>query len=397
MITKKGIDKIIEAYKQGELLKASQVGKGFFKELPKKVQKIVEVANFLTGSIFSGNIKNVIDYTSHYDVILAKYFFLEGDFEKYRDTVYKVLETTEDNFSKLYCLKEIKMFNGKDFSNLYPKYSGIEITTKRSEYLRKFLENNYKGTVKDISDFISEKSHIEILLDLADIWYYTEQYKELSELCLSMYREGKINDYFLYLYSYSLFSSGRIPDAINILEKIVKKYPRNVNIVYNLAVSYYRNGNIEKAEELIRICEKEKDAPEIHFAKGIFLYYLNKYDESKKEFLKTKEFEEFQFSSEYNASICDYKMKNYEEAIARLVKLRNEKFVDRKNFEAIDRTIHFIKNKSRKTPYYILILLLFILSIGLGITIYFILSFTGLRWIYGKSKNDVRFCLTRKK
>lgn len=379
MVTRKDIDKILEAYKQGELVKASQIGKGFFKELPKKVQKVVEVANFLTGAIFSGNIREVIDYTSHYDVILAKHFFLEGDFETYRNTVYKVLETTKDNFTKLYCLKEIKMFNEKNFQTIYPKYSDIEITTKRSEYLRKFLENNYKGAIKDISDFFSEKPHMEILLDLADIWYYTDQYKELSELCLSIYKESKINDYFLYLYSYSLFSSGRIADAINILEKIARKYPKNTNIVYNLAVSYYRNGNIEKAEELIRVCERENNFPEIHFAKGVFLYYLNKYDESKKEFLKARESEEFQFSSEYNASICDYKMKNYEEAIARLTKLRNEKFVDRKNFEAIDRTIHFIKTKSRKIPYYALIPLLFIVSAGLGIILYLILFFTGVR------------------
>lgn len=374
MILQKDIDKILNAYKEGEVFKASQIGKSFYRELPSKVKKVVEVANFFSGVMFSSKVSDVLDYTSYLDVILSKSLFLEGDFEKYRNTAYKVLETTQDTLTKLYCLKEIKMFDEKRFSKLYPKYSGIEISSKRSEYLRKFLENDFKGAIKDISEFLSQKPHPEIILDLADIWYYTDQYRELSELCLSMYKENRINDYFLYLYAYSLFSSGRIPDSISLLERLAKKYPRNINIIYNLAVSYFRNGNYEKAIELINLSESILYSAEISFVKGIILYKLGRYKESKNEFLKIENNEEFQFSSKYNISLCDYHLKNYEDSISRLINLRNEKFVDRKNFEAIDKTIWSIKRGKRKISYPMIFLLSLISSFGLGIIIYLIIT-----------------------
>lgn len=378
MVLQKDVEKILTYYKEGNLTKVSQIGKSLFKDLPKKVKKAVEVANFFTGAAFAGNVKDVLDYTSHLDVILSKVFFLEGKFGEYRDTVYKVLETTNDTLTKFYCLKEVKMFSEKDFSQLYSKHSEIVVSSKRSEYLKKFLESDYKGAIKDISDFLSQKPHPEILLDLADIWYYTDQYRELSELCLSMHKEGEINNYFLYLYSYSLFSSGKIPDAINTLERLAKKYPRNINIVYNLTISYLRSGNLEKAEELINLCEKISSFPEIPFTKGIILYKLGRYEESKKEFMKVEGSEEFQFSSKYNISLCDYRMKNYHEAISNLVRLRNEKYVDRKNFEVLNRTIWLFKKASRKIPTILVIMLFLISSLGIGISVYIVLSYLGI-------------------
>ncbi|MEN2997675.1 MAG: tetratricopeptide repeat protein [Brevinematia bacterium] len=379
MTLQKDIEKILSLYKDGEVLKASQMGKRFYKELPRKVRKVVEVANFFAGVIFSGEIENVIDYTSHLDVVLSKVFFLEGNFEKYRSTVYKVLQNAQDPLAKLYCLKEIKMFDGKGFADLYQSYSNTEVVSKRTEYLKRFLENDFRKAVMDISDFLAQKLHPEVLLDLADIWYYTEQYKELSELCLSIYREGKISDYFLYLYSYSLFSSGKIPDAIAVLEKLAKKYSKNINIVYNLAVCYFRNGDLTKAVELIDLCGNMPYYPEISFTKGVILYRLGRYEDSKKEFSKVENCEEFKFASKYNMSLCDYRIGNYEEAIKRLISLRNESFVDRKNFEAIDRTVWFIKKASRKIPYVLIFLFSLILPSTVGLVIYLILTYLGIR------------------
>ncbi|MFN4245303.1 MAG: tetratricopeptide repeat protein [Brevinematia bacterium] len=378
MITKNDIDKILSSYKEGDLVRASQLGKGLFKELPKELKKIVEISNFLVGMILSGNIEEIIDYSSHIDVILSKIFFLEGNFEKYRNVAYKVLENSKDPLTIMYSLKEIKMFDPDNASKLYSKYSDVRIKSKRAEYLRKFLENNFREALKEISIFLSEKPHPEILLDLADIWYYTDQYRELSDLFLPMYREEKINDYFMYLYAYSLYSSGRVHDAISILEKLAKKYPKNINIIYNLSASYYRNGNFDKSEELIELAENITNHPIIHFSKGIFLYRLGKYKESKQEFLKLEQNDEFYFSSEYNASICDYRMKNYEEAITRLIKLRNEKSIDKKNFDAINKTIIKIKKDSRKFISKFKFLILLLLSLALGVGTYLLLVYLKL-------------------
>ncbi len=379
MINKKDIDKILSSYKEGDLVKTSQLGKGLYRELPKEVKKIVEVSNFLTGSLLSGNINEVINYSSHMDAILSKVFFLEGNFEAYRNTVYKVLENSNDPLTVFYCLKEIKMFDPKSASELYPKYSEIKANSRRTSYFKKFLENNFKEAVEEISLFLSERPHPEILLDLADIWYYTDQYKELSELCLSIYKERKISDYFLYLYSYSLYSSGKIHDTISILEKLAKKYPKNINIIYNLSASYYRSGNVDKSIELIELAENITQNPTISFSKGIFLYKLGKYKESKQEFLKLEENEEFWFSANYNASICDYKMKNYEEAISRLVKLRNERSIDTKNFETINKTIIAIKKNIKKFSFTTIFLLSLLLSLITGLIIYLILTYFNLR------------------
>lgn len=372
------IGKIVESYENGDLLRVSQLGKSLFRDLPNQTKKIVEVANFLTGSLLCGDVEDVIDYTSHFDVILSKVLFLEGSFKSYRNTVYSVLRKSSDTLARLYSLKEIKMFDEKGTSE-YLKSHDLKASSEREEYLLNFLKNDYKLSIKTISSMLSSNPHYEIVLDLMDIWHYTGQYREISELCLQFYREGRISDYFLYLYAYSLFSSGRVYEAISVLEKLVDKYPSNVNISYNLSSSYYKVGNFVKSLEMIERSQRLNSSLEINFAKGVILYRLGRYLESKNEFRKASSVEDFRFSSEYNISICEYKMGNYESAIAKLVELRNEKFVDRKNFEAINRTISVVKRASMKISYYVLFILSVILSSGIGFLVYFLITNFGLR------------------
>lgn len=378
MVKQSDIEKILNAYKEGDLLRVSHLGKAFFKELPKKVQKLVDVANFLTGSILSGNIDEELDYSSNLDVILAKFFFLEGDFEKYKNTVFRTINNSNDPLTIYYALKEIKMFDDKSFVEYYRRFSGIAGESRRISYLRKFLEGDYKGAIDEVSDFISVRYHHEVLLDLGDIWYYTGQYRELGDLCLAMYKEGRISDYFCYLYAFSFFSLGKTSDAIVALEKLFRKYPRNPNILYNLSVSYYREGNFEKSLEYINLCQKILDLPDVSFVKGIILYRLGMFEESKREFLNSSYSSDFKFSSRYNISICDYKLGNYETGISNLIKLRNESFVDKKNFDAIDKTISSIKSKSKKIPNFVLFLITFITSFLMGGLVYFILNSLGI-------------------
>lgn len=373
-----GIKKILEAYESGNFLRVSQLGKSLFKDIPNHVRKIVEVSNFLTGSLLCGDVEDVIDYTSHLDVILAKVLFLEGNFKSYRNTVYSVLRRASDTLSKLYSLKEIKMFDEKGASDYLMSYN-LKPSSEREDYLLNFLRNDYKLSIKIISSMLSKSSNYEIVLDLMDIWHYTGQYRELSELCLQFYREGRISDYFLYLYGYSLFSSGRVHEAINVLEKLMDKYPDNVNISYNLSASYYRMGNFAKSLEIMENAQRLNSSVEINFAKGVILYRLGRYLESKNEFQKSSSVEDFRFSSKYNISICEYRMGNYESAIAKLVELRNEEFVDRRNFETINRTISVVKRSSMKISYYLLFVISAVFSFGIGFLIYFLITNFGLR------------------
>ncbi|MGC8767397.1 MAG: tetratricopeptide repeat protein [Brevinematia bacterium] len=372
------IEKIVSAYKEGDLVKVSHLGKAFFVDLPKKIRKIVEVANFLTGSIMCSNLEEEIDYSSNLDIILSKVFFLEGDFDRYREIVFKTIENSKDPLTIFCALKEIKMFDEKAFVDYYVRFSGVNVESKRVSYLKKFIEKDYKGAIDEVSEFISVKYHPEILLDLADMWYYTAQYRELGDLCISMHRNSRINDYFWYLYAFSFFSSGKTFDAIVILEKLFRKYPKNLNILYNLAVSYYREGNFEKSLDYINLCQKIRDLPEISFVRGIVLYKLGNFEESKREFMKCSSYPVFQFSARYNMGMCDFKLGNYDSSISNLIKLRNESFVDKKNFEAIDKTISFIKAKSKRVPSYLVFLLVLVSSFVVSGFIYFALNYFGI-------------------
>ncbi|MCX8029647.1 MAG: tetratricopeptide repeat protein [Brevinematales bacterium] len=379
MLPQKDIQKIIDAYQESNFIRCAQLGKGVYYELPNEVRKLVELSSFYTRGVVSENLETIFDYKSYLDIILSKILFLRGNINKYRSIPYNVLSKSNDNLSKLYALKEIKMFDERNFKNIYINLGIIKTLSEREEYLRMFLENDYNRAINSISNILSTTSHTEILLDLADIWYYTGQYKELSELCLSLYKQNKMNDYFIYLQAYSYFSSGKIYESINLLEKLVKIYPRNPNITYNLSVSYYRIGNFERALEFINSTQSIHSAPEINFLKGLILYKIGKFEESKNEFISLQFHEEYKFSSEYNISICEYKLKRYESAISRLINLRNSNFIDKKNSDAINKTIWYIKRESRKIPYALTFLILLLLSSGVGILIYFIMNYLGLR------------------
>jgi tetratricopeptide (TPR) repeat protein len=374
MISKTDIEKITEAYRNNEIKKASHLGKIFYNDLPKSIKKVVEVSNFLVGNEPFGNIEELIDYSSHFDIILAKRYFLEGNFKKYFNTILKTIENSKDTLTKLYGLKELNISNQKKFDEIYPKYSSLEAQTVRSEYLKKFLSSNYTEAIKISSEFTSQNNHAEIILDIADIWYHTGQYYELANLCFSLQKEGRLSNYFSYLYAFSFFSSGKIYDATAILEKLLQIYPKNVNILYNLANCYIQLGKLRESEKLLLEAEKLFKSPSINFTKGVLYYKLGEYNTAKEEFTKSLGSNEFEFSSKYNIAICECNLGMYDSAIKRLIEIRNSSYVDRKNFERLDRTIDIVRRIGRKIPSWLIILIILLISSGISIGTYFVLS-----------------------
>jgi tetratricopeptide (TPR) repeat protein len=378
MLVKNDIEKISEAYKSNEINKVSHLGKLFYNELPKPIKKVVEVANLFSNVQLFSNVDEVIDFTSHFDIMLAKRYFLEGDFRKYFHTIVKTIENTKDVFTKLYGLKELKISNKNKFEKIYPSYSSLEPKTVRGEYLKKFLDSDYKGAIKDISNFISNNEHIEGVLDLADMWYYTEQYYDLMNLCFSLQKGNKLGDYFSYLYAFAFFSSGKILDAVSILEKLSNAYPKNVNILYNLASCYVRLKKFKDAERLILSSEKFFPSPSMNFLKGIIYYRLGDYAKAKEEFTKSLVSKEFEFSGKYNIAICDCNLGMSDNAIRQLIELRNTNYVDRKNFENIDKTIDLVRRLSRKLPSWVISFIILLVSLAASGGMYLLLSFLGL-------------------
>ncbi len=367
---KKIIEKIIFYYKQGNTVRAEKLGYAFYEMLPLKIKKIVKLSSFLNGSMFELD-HNILTGESYIDLLLAKRLIFDGELEKFKNICLTVLKKSKDPLSILYSLKELKVFEYGKIKELIPKYILVDTNTLRTKYLSLFLQEKYSEAIEVMSKFFSVNPHPEILIDLLDFWFYTNQPVELLNLCVSMTKENKHNFYVDYMIAFSLYSLSKINDAILVLERLHELFPKNSNILYNLANCHYRAKNYEKAIKYLEKIETRKSIED--FLSGVCNFCISNYKKAEEDFLKSSHDENLKFFSLYNLSISEFYQGKKSEAIENILKFRNSLSSDYYGITRLNKVLSLMRRKSRKIPLLIKWFIAVISLAGLcGIVLYYL-------------------------
>jgi len=112
------------------------------------------------------------------------------------------------------------------------------------------------------------------------------------------------------------FRQGKLDEAMKAFEKVIERFPSNVEGYYNLGLTYLRKGDIDQAISTLEKCiEVNPEVIETHLALGECYFSKGEGEKAIQSFLKAIEFQPDNPKSYYNLGIVYYKLDKTEEAL----------------------------------------------------------------------------------
>ncbi len=112
------------------------------------------------------------------------------------------------------------------------------------------------------------------------------------------------------------FRQGKLDEAMKTFEKVIERFPSNVEGYYNLGLTYLRKGDIDQAiATLEKGIEVNPEVIETHLALGECYFSKGEGEKAMQSFLKAIEFQPDNPKSYYNLGIVYFRLDKTEEAL----------------------------------------------------------------------------------
>lgn len=193
---------------------------------------------------------------------------------------------------------------------------------KRSETFEKGIRaGNSKNWDKAIE---LTKTSLRIDPEFFDGWanlgYYYQQKNDYENAIFAYNRAyglDSLNTSIAKQVAVDYFNSGRVPEAIAVLEKIVEKGKPDAMVYVYLSQMYTANNDPEKSDIMLnKAIELDPNNPELIFEAGLAKFFQKKYDDAIFYFKRVLELKPGDRDALYNLSISQFNAEKYDDAVA---------------------------------------------------------------------------------
>lgn len=261
---------------------------------------------------------------------------MEGQYTAAEGITDSILMKNPGNVDALMYKGNLQYYKSRDYNSMLSLFGNPDESVYSSEYA---YIGQYTETVpKAVADtcafyFINalklNPARDDIRLGLCYMYSVSLQVDKLIELLPTLLSVKSINGYSIRDYAYNILERGDIAGGMKVYEKISSLYPEDGNLMTDMAVEYFVNGDVENALRVANISYQLPNLDTITYNNLFFLYGVNE------DFTKSIE------CSKKLAALTNNKQDLFYEGLV---------FMLQKNQDALKKLKEYVKATTPSTP-----------------------------------------------